>query len=52
MSAHKIAFIVNGAIPFKIIAATFNKLPNSYVYLLHPSFDTLEKVNESLLQEA
>lgn len=52
MSVQKIAFVINGAIPFKIIAATFNKFPNSYVYLLNPSFDTLEKVHESLLKEA
>lgn len=52
MSVQKIAFVVNEAIPFKILAATFNKFPNSYVYLLNPSFDTLEKVHESLLKEA
>lgn len=52
MSVQKIAFLVNVAIPLKTIVASLNKFPNSYVYLINPSFDTLEKVHESLLKEA
>jgi hypothetical protein len=37
----KIAYLVKGAIPLKLITSTLLKFPNAYVYLLNSSFEVL-----------
>jgi hypothetical protein len=39
-------------VPLKVITSTLARLPNAYVYLIHPSFDLLEQTHEALLRDA
>ncbi len=52
MIAHKIGYLVNRNVSYRVVSNILRAFPNSYLYIINPSFDLLEQVHKALLKDA